>query len=183
MMNHIRSISNQTEWTMRTERRGGFTLIEILLSVSIAAAILAGLGALLFLSLGIKEKAETMSEVELTGMLALAEITQTIRNAEAVVGPLPGGTSATLTLDVPELPRDPTVYTNSGGELRISEGGSPAVSLTGPRVVASNLVFQNLSRPGTRGTVKITFTLGYANQSGRAEFTHSRTFFGSATLR
>ena len=110
-------------------------------------------------------------------------ITQTARNAETITSPAQGASAALLTLDVVTVANDPTVFDLSGGAMRITEGVGSAVALTNSRVTASTLNFQNLSRTGTPGTVRITFTLTHVNPSSRQEYNYARTFYGSASLR
>jgi len=128
-------------------------------------------------------KNQTIAEVEQQGMQIIQIITQTIRNAEAITAPAQGTSASSLTLDVITSVNDPTVFDLSNGTIRIIEGAEPAIALTNFRITASGLIFSNLSRATTPGTIRIQFTLAHANPSGLNEYNFSKTFTGSATLR
>ena len=118
-------------------------------------------------------------EVEEQGAHVMNLITQTIRNAEAIIAPLPGS----LTVNVVNAADDPTLFDLSGEALRITEGIQSPVLLTNTRVIVSDLIFQNLSRPDTPGIVRVQFTLQHINTEGRYEYNYQKTFYGSASLR
>ena len=136
----------------------GFTLIELLLYVSIVGAIVLSIAGFLSLLMQSRVKNQTIAEVEQQGAAVMQVITQAGRNASGI-----DFTNA---------------YDLSGGIIREN-----TVALTNFRVVASNLTFQNLSRAGTPGTIRIQFTLTHINPSGRNEYDYNKTFYGSASLR
>lgn len=161
----------------------GFTLIELLLYVAIAGVIMLAISVLLGMLLQSRVKNQTIAEVEQQGLAAMQLITQTARNAETITSPAIGASSASLTLDVVTVASDPAIFDLASGVIRSQEGTGAVDSLTNPRVTASALTFQNLSRPGTPGTVRVQFTLTHVNPSGRNEYDFNKTFYGSATLR
>ena len=124
-----------------------FTLIELLLYVSIVGAIIFSVAGFLSLSMQSRVKNQIISEVEQQGVQVMQSLTQTIRNASII-----------------SIPYDISDLYNS-------------------RVTASNLSFQNLSRTGTPGTIRIQFTLSHINPSGRNEYDFNKTFYGTASLR
>ncbi len=168
---------------MKLQTHSGFTLVELLLYVSITAIILLATSGFLFMLLEARIKNQTIAEVEQQGLQVMQLITQTARNAEAVTSPAVGTSASSLTLDVVTVVSDPTVFDLASGVIRITEGAGSAVALTNSRVTASALTFQNLSRPSTPGTVRISFTLTHVNPTGRNEYNFSKTFYASATLR
>jgi len=143
---------------MLNVRRRGFTLIELLLYVSIVGAIIFSIAGFLSLLMQSRVKNQAIAEVEQQGIQAMQVITQTGRNAADV--------------------NFTTAFDLFGGTMR-----QDAIPLTNSRVVASNLTFQNLSRTGTPGTVRVQFTLTHINPSGRNEYDFNKTFYGSASLR
>ncbi|OGI26058.1 MAG: hypothetical protein A3J76_05640 [Candidatus Moranbacteria bacterium RBG_13_45_13] len=167
----------------RKNNQQGFTLIELLLYVAVASGMLLVISVFLSTLLQSRIKNQTIAEVEQQGQQVMQLITQTARNAEAITSPAPGASASSLTLDVITALNDPTIFDLSSGVIRIQEGSGSAVALTNSRVVASALTFQNLSRAGTPGTVRVQFTLVHANPEGRNEYSFEKTFIGSATLR
>ena len=161
----------------------GFTLIELLLYVGIAAVMLLVTSLFISTLLESRIKIQTVAEVEQQGLQVMQLITQTARNAEAITSPALGASASSLTLDVITVGSDPTIFDLANGAFQMKEGAASAVSITNSRVTASALTFQNLSRTGTPGTIRIQFTLTHVNPSVRNEYNFAKTFTASATLR
>jgi Tfp pilus assembly protein PilW len=161
----------------------GFTLIELLLYVSISATILLVISSFLGIILQGDAKNRTISEVEGQGMQVMQLITQTIRNAQSINAPEQGLQAPTSSIDVVNLADDPTLFDIASGAIRITEGAAAAVPLTNSRVTASDLSFSNYTRSSTSGTLRIEFTLSHVNNEGRNEFSFTKTFYGSASVR
>jgi Tfp pilus assembly protein PilW len=161
----------------------GFTLIELLLYTAISATLLLAISIFLSMLLQSQTKNQTIVEVEQQGTMAMQIITQTIRNATAINSPAQGTSASLLSENVLDISKSPTIFDLLSGVLRIKEGAGSAISLTNNRVAVSNLTFQNLSRPGTPGTIRIQFTVSYINLGGRNEYNYTKTFLGSASIR
>lgn len=163
--------------------QSGFTFVELLLYVAIAGFLL--LSASLFLStlLESRIKNQTIAEVEGQGLAVLQTLTQAIRNADTINSPSSGASASVLSINTIVSGNNPTVLDLASGALRIKEGSALAVALTNTRVAVSALTFQNLSRAATPGTIRVQFTLTAVNPSGRNEYSFSKTFTASATLR
>src|SRR3989337_2125231 len=114
-------------------RKNGFTLIEILLYVSIAGAILLSVSIFWTILLQSRVKNQTVAEVESQGAFVMELITRTARNSEAIVSPAVGATASALSLTV-AAPKNPTIFDMSGGVLRITEGAGAAGPLANSRV-------------------------------------------------
>lgn len=139
----------------------GFTLVELLLYVAIIGTMILAIAGFLSLLMNSRIKNQTIAEVEQQGVQVMQIITQVGRNA--------ADTNFTSTFDL------------SAGVIRINDGDY--IPLTNSRVTASNLTFQNLSRPGTDGTIRIQFTLTYNNPANRNEYNYAQTFYDSVTIR
>lgn len=168
---------------MKLNNLKAFTLVELLLYISILATIIFFSSQILFLLMESRVKNQAISEVEDDGRQVMYIMTQSIRNSNAINSPGVGTSSTSLSINTIVAANNPTVFDLSSGVIRIKEGASGAISLTNSRVAASNLTFRNLSRSGTLGNIKIEFTLSYNNPTGRNEYNYSKTFYGSATIR
>ena len=161
----------------------GFTLIELLLYIGIAAGIIF-VSSLFFITfLEARTKNQVIAEVEQNGGQALYEITQTIRRSSGVLAPPAGNSASSLSLQMSNPQKNPSVFDVAGGALRIKEGATVAVPLNSSHLTVSNVVFRNLTYAGTPGVVEVEFTLSAVNPSGRNEYAYSQTFIGSASLR
>lgn len=161
----------------------GFIFVELLLYVSILGVMILSVSAFLPLFMESRVKNQTISEVEQQGVQVMQAATQTVRNATTINTPTQGLSSASLSVNVADSAKNPTMFDLSSGVIRMKEGGGSPVSLTNSRVVVSNLSFQNLSGTDTPGTVRVQFTITHVNPEGRQEYNFSKTFYGSATLR
>jgi len=161
----------------------GFSLIELILYIAITSVILVIVSQFMGGILESRVKNRTIAEVEQQGVQIMETITQTIRNAQAITSPSQGNNYSALTLDVVNVVDDPTIFDLSAGVVRIKEGTAVAIGLNNSVVEVSNLTFDNLSKTGTPGLVRVEFTIDYINNSGRQEFDWSKTFYGSASLR
>lgn len=177
------NFSNLTANSLQLKATKGFTLIEILLYISISAVILLSISVFFSMLLQSRIKNQTIAEVEQQGLAVMQLITQTARNAEAITLPTQGASASSLTLDVVEVANDPIIFDIASGVIRITEGAGSALPLTNFRVTASTLTFQNLSRTGTPGAIRIQFILTHINPEGRNEYNFSKIFYGSASLR
>ena len=162
----------------------GFTLVEMVLYVSICAILLLAISMFLSFLLEARVRNQSITEVNQQGFQVMSLITSTIRNGRSIQTPAIGVTGATLSLTTGNPLLNPTVFDLSSTTLRIKEGAASAVALTNKRVKVSNLSFQNLSSSSsTEKIVRISYTIDYNNVLGRYEYSFSKTFSGSATLR
>jgi hypothetical protein len=133
--------------------------------------------------LAARVKNQTIAEVEQQGLHIMQILTQTVRNSQKINSPAQGPAAASLSLDGYVSATNPTVFSLANNAITMTEAGGTAVQLTSQRITANQLSFQNLSRTGTRGLIRISFTLNYLNPSGRNEYDFSRNFYTSVNLR
>jgi type II secretory pathway pseudopilin PulG len=162
---------------------GGFTLVEVLLYVSISGALLVAVSILFALMLQARVDHEAVAEVEGQGNATMQIMLQTIRNARAVNSPSTSTPSYTLSLTVVTSTYNPTIFTLATGTIRMFEGSVASTSITTNRILISTTSFQNLSRSNTSGTIRIQFTAVYKSSSTVGRTTYQKTFTGSASLR
>ena len=166
------------------KKQDAFTLIEIVIYVTILATILTVVSSLFVTFLSARAKEQVVIEVEQQGNQVMQIITQTIRNAKVLNSPALAASTTSMSLNVVDSAKSPTVFTLNTGTIQIQEGSAAAVNLTSNRVTASALTFRNLSRNATiPQIVRIQFTLTHVNGGKRNEYNYSQTFYGSASLR
>lgn len=161
----------------------GFTLVELLLYVSISGAMALVVSIFLTILISARVKNQTILEVEEQGIALIQRITQTVRNATDVNSPSQGTSSDALNLTVPVSSDSPTIFDLAGGVARMQEGSSAPISLTSPRIQATSFQIQNLGGTGTPGTIRIQLTLVHVNPKNKNEFNYTKTFIASATMR
>lgn len=166
---------------MKNEK--GFTLIELTLYMGISAALLLALSVFFSVLLQTRTKSESIATVDDQGAAVLALMTRTARNAVEITAPAAGGNGTSLTLVVDDPGLSPTVFSVSGGVLMMTEGLADPVALTSDSVTVTGMSVENVSRTGTPGSVRVSFTLSRVNQGGRNAYTYEKVFKGSASLR
>lgn len=161
----------------------GFTLLELLLYIGISSTVLLAISLFLSTILSSRVKNMAISEVEGQGVFVADTITQVVRNATTINVPTIGANGSSLSVATVSSDTSPTVFDLSSGVIRMTEGVGSVAALTNSRVTASDFSITNLSRSGTPGIVRITFTLTFKNPSGRNEYDVSKTFTVSASRK
>ncbi len=176
-------ITGMTLHGMGCNMKKGFTLIEMLLYMAILSIVILAFSSFLFLSYSSRIKATVIADVEQQGNQTMSIVTQNIRNAQSVTSPISGASANSLTVTEYSAPLSPTIFAQTGNKLQITEGSNSAVDISSNRVIVSGLSFQNLARPSTPGIVRIQFTLNHLNPDNLGEYTYSKTFTATASLR
>jgi Tfp pilus assembly protein PilW len=161
----------------------GYTLVEVLLYISITVILLGVLSLFLITFLEARVKNQTISEVDSQGVQVMQIITQSIRNAQSINSPNTGNDGGSISLESADTDIDPIEFYLSSGVIEMTEDNGTAIPLTNNRVVASDLLFENLSIGDTSGIVRTSFVITHNNPSGRNEYSYTKTVQGSASLR
>lgn len=160
---------------MRLKTESGFTLMELLIVISITALIVTTIMGLFFRSLRSGAKTETIVKVEENAQYVTAVLERFIRNAKEVssVGGLPcPNTGSSLT--VLSWDGGSTTFSLSGG--RIASNSSP---ISASVVTIQNLVFECIRTEGTPDQVAIDFDITRSDVgSGFTTATHVETKVG-----
>lgn len=162
----------------------GFTLVEMVLYVSLFSIILLAVSTFLTDLLSSRVRSQSITEVNQQGLQTMSLITQTIRNGRSIQVPAIGTSSSTLSITTATPILNPTVFNLATGTIRIKEGSNSAISLTNSRISVSNLLFENVSSSSsTEKIIRVSFRVDYRNLSGKSEYSYTKNFTGSATLR
>src|SRR5579863_4365355 len=161
----------------------GFSLLEVIVAVCMVTFVLGAVTTLVIFLTQSRAHNQVVNEVEGQGALLMQAITQTARNASSINSPAIGASGTTLSLAMANSTLNPAIFSLSGGSVFLAQGSGASVALTSPQVVVSNLSFQNLSRAGTPGIVRIQFTVSYASSSTNASYVYSKNFIDAASLR
>ncbi len=137
----------------------GFTLVEILIYISIFSLMVTGLASLTLLINQSMSVAQNRIEVDSQYVGAIKIMSQTIRDSKGINSPSVGAQSDSLSLKTIDSSKNPTVFFVDEGVLYISEGLGSPTPLTNNRVLVADLGFYNLSRPNTHGLIQIDMTV------------------------
>lgn len=168
----------------KPQSQKGFTLVELILYVSICSILLLTISSFLSFLLGARIRSQAITEVNQQGFQVMSMITQTIRNGRSVQVPSMGTSSSTLSITTLNTLINPTVFSLSSTTIQVKEGSKTALPLTNSRIRVSSLTFENVSSgSSTEKIIRTSYTIDYINPAGRSEYNFSKSFTGSATIR
>ncbi len=180
-------ISERSEERKQRRQGGGFTLVELLLYISLVAIFVsAATVSLLDIILG-STKSSIQQEVQENLRYASQRIQFEIRNADTINPGSSFGTNlvlnpATVVSFVSSSPNNPTEIRVSEGILQIKQGSGDWTALTSSTLEVEELVFTDLSDTGSEN-VRFTVTVRYRNPDVRSEWEKEATFETAAQLR
>lgn len=164
--------------TKQTEQ--GFSLIELVIYIGLVSIMLLALTSFITLLLNSRGRNQAIAEVEQQGVAVLQLLTQTTRNASAIITPAAGSIDTALEIDTGS---GQTVFSVIDDQLQLTEAGGDSIAITNDRILVSDFSVRNATRGTSPGIVTWQVTFEYAERSGKPGYSYSRTFYGSASLR
>ena len=158
----------------------GFTLIEVLLYITLVVVLMGALGITFFVTLQSGEKNEALLEVERQGAFVMDMIIEDIREARAIITPATSTTDTTLSFDTASTTLNPTQYLFIDSTLYKQQGGGIQEPLT-HTIMVNEVSFENITAPDAPSTLRIMLRLTGEDLVSSQEY--QRTFYGTATLR
>ncbi len=161
----------------KTTAQKAFTLVEIMIYVSVFFIVVSALGAFVFNIILGSIKTRTINEVRYNTRFALHHLVKEIRRADSInIGSsIFDSHPGVLSLENPTPGENPTVFSLSGDErLQVVYGTHSAQFLTSQEVRVTNLVFENLGIPGQTGNIRIHLTVSYKNPTSKGEYNWSQ---------
>jgi type II secretory pathway component PulJ len=159
----------------------GYTLIELLLYIAITSSLLVVAVGFFGMVSESRIKGQAVAEVDQQAAYVMDYMTSAVRNAASLSVPAAAASGSTLTVTSPASTT--SVFSLSGTTLQVKEGSAAVVSLSNSNVAVSNLTFTNLTRFGSNGIVRISFTVARTNTAGRQEYNYQQTYTNSAEVR
>lgn len=165
------------------ENQKGFSIVEMIVYIAIFALFV---GALVTFTLNINSSrlhSQIMLEMKDQGADLIRTLTTSIKNATAINTPGTGISSGVLSINTSSPSTTPTVFSEDGEALFVTESTGSAVALTNNKVKITNLTFTNVSRVGTPGIIQIRFTISNTASKTLAAEQYSVNFYGSSAVR
>lgn len=150
-------ITKYTNYFGRIGRqKRGFTIVELLVYMGLMSIFLVVLLGIFTASLNAKLASESTSGVSQDSRYILSKLSYDINNADSIVLPGLGETSASLQM---VTSGSTSTYAISGGNLVKTENGV-SMNLNGIDTQLSSISFKNIGNPEGKPTIQVVYTLG-----------------------
>lgn len=153
-------------------------MVELLVYVTLSTFVLLSLGSFVSLIIKTKNHHKVVKEVNVQGERIARKISDKVRTSFEIVDPEAGQSDNWLIVK-PEEESDNIMIYQSNEKICLENLNDEEVCWSNSRVRATELNFQNLSRPETKGSVKFTFKL--SSKKGRTDY--SQDFTSATTIR
>ncbi|MFZ4631710.1 MAG: PulJ/GspJ family protein [Patescibacteria group bacterium] len=167
----------------KQKNKQGFTLVELLLYVSIMGTLVLTISSFMNAVSQAKEKNQIISEIEQQGINITQLLNQNIKAAANITAPLPGVSGSSLTLSFSDASRNPTVFKLVGSGLMINLAGGSDIALTNSKVTVTNFLCANYGKTGAPDSINCRFTLSAVDSFGRSEYSYTKNFNMSVSHR
>ena len=162
------------------KKNGGFTLVEIVVSVAILAIVATLLAQVLFSTTHVNKKTELVASIKQNGDFALDVIARMVRSASSIQTTCDVGVATSVQI----IGADGNVTTIMCDSGRIASVSAHPAYLTSDTVLCSALTF---SCPPADGSVQkdltVSFTLGQVGVTETAYESGNGTFGTTISLR
>lgn len=135
----------------------GFTLVELLLYMSLLGILLVIMTDVLVSVLNVQNESKASSSVEQDGRYILARLAYDVPQATAIVSPAAPGQVATNSAILTINGTNYTYDGSTGNLLLTNTNGTDQLNSFGTQI--SNLTFQELGQAGGKNDLQIKFTL------------------------
>jgi len=136
-------------------KQKGFTLIEVIIYISISSVLLIVVLSFIRNFLIVRNKITIKSKVQQNARYAMARMVKEVRYADD----LEVVDQNTLRLYVGDSERNPIYFDLQDGVLYIKEGLGEFVAITGNDVKVGDVLFEDRTTPNSADIVKITLTI------------------------
>jgi len=131
-------------------KTNGLSLIEVIIYVSIFSMMIFFISVSVYKLLDVQKSGGDRSAIEADLDFVIGKIDWAILSTNSINSPSAGATGTVLSLNKLNYGQNPIVFDVSGGEIRISKGGSTPTSITGSDLSVSKFEVKHLQEIGTR---------------------------------
>lgn len=137
----------------------GLTLTEVVLYTGLVAVIIPLVVIMIYFSSNSRVQGEQINSIVQEGSRILNIISQAVHSASKINSPFFQSSSSSLSLEMADDLKNPTIFYVDNGVLYIKEGVKSPMALSNNRLTVANILFSNVSQGGTTGAVRIELTL------------------------
>lgn len=161
-----------------TQDQRGVTLIELLMYIALASALLLSTAVFISTSFRARARAEVSAEVEQQGRFIMKRITEAVESGDAILSPL-NGTASLLEIESTET----ISFAQDSNQLTMQIGANSPEVLHSASVEVSSFLVTYVDYPGGPGAVRIQVSLAYSAGSNRPEFNYTESFVTTVSIR
>lgn len=166
------------------QKRAGFTLIDLLISMAIFALVSVSFIVIFVAIVNVQTRQSSQAEVNQQSQFFLQQLQYYIGNANLVDLPLDTATT-TLKLRMASSSMDPLIITISGGVAYVQPGNATAQAITSNRVTISSTSFTrhyNLGSSTALGTESVSFSYVVSENASNTKQQYTEKFQSSAEV-
>lgn len=151
-------------FSLRQENKG-FTLIEFQLYLFLLVTMLTLLGGIGISVLESKSKAKTLEDINYTAPLVFEILESTVARATAINEPATAEVATSLSLEMPDPDKNPTIFELVDEKVFITEGSREPVALSPDSLTVTGLSFINTTASDRFDTVRVELRIdGYGKE-------------------
>lgn len=154
----------------------GFTLVEILLYISILTILIAATMSFIFLVMFNNAKYKATIEVNDQADIVLSKITQSIREASDITIPEYRNESTELIILSHDTSINPIHYFVESGTLYLQQGTNQQTALTNSKIEVIEFRLEDKTRGNQNRSITISLTIKHRNPDNLGSFNYEKTF-------
>ena len=160
-------------------RRKAFSLLEMLLYISIMSVVIVVASALFSMLIEGRQRNQALVEVQQQGNFILDTFSTTLKNSRNILNI----TSNSLTFETYDEQLNPVIISESEGIISISYAGGTSSALNTDSVLVNDFTIIDVSNSHTTGSVKLEFSISYNTSSQRNVLSVTESFTTTASIR
>lgn len=159
-------------------KTNGFTLIEVLLYLSLMVIVLMGITSFAQNIFSVQNKSKIISDVDYESNYALDLISSYIQK-DKINSPLIFSSSTSLSLN--DKDNNQIIISLINNQINITSSNGSSTPITSNKIKISNLSFINLGLPNTSGLIKINWTADNNTESESKDYNFTNNYETYAT--
>jgi hypothetical protein len=165
---------------LRNRHRPGTTLVELLMFTAFFA-VSSSVFIVFFISTSEQRiRQQVISTVEQSGIQLMQTLSNRVRSAERVLGPVAASSGTVLALQLSDESYNPTIMGLSGSQLFVAEANT-IKALSADNISLSDFSIYNTSVADARASVLIRFTITQSTEV-TVPISYQRTFESAISL-
>lgn len=169
--------------TRKSLNRSGFTLIEFMLYLAITVTMIGLIGDMGIIVFESRTKAYVLEETNYSVAYSFTELRRAVERAQSINVPGVSSTSTTLSLEMSDANKNPTIFDIVNGRIRMKEGDDAVVYLSTPGAFVESITFSNSSYPNTPESIQVFMNTDTHGGRGRLAFTATTSFYTTMQIR